>query len=246
MKKYILVFCIVLTAIGLTAFGYVNRVDHTNYEDENLELVYNVDSRFASTITKEKLNNAKTIHDILPRCGTQARENFQNSRVSILDDNNEITEVGESEILNKDQTHLLHSVDYSDNIRVTSICSRKDIDTGQVYPDSIVYYMTVIPKKEAKYKAGQEALLTYLKESTKDHTSIIKMDQLKPGRVNFTVTKSGTISNVILDSTSGYDTVDKKLIEAISSMSEDWYPATNSKGENVDQELVFFFGLQGC
>jgi hypothetical protein len=32
----------------------------------------------------------------------------------------------------------------------------------------------------------------------------------------------------------------------ITNMPGKWNPATNSKGEKVDQELVFFFGRQGC
>ena len=109
-----------------------------------------------------------------------------------------------------------------------------------------VYYLTVIPEKEAAYASGHDALIAYLKENSKDKTAIIKEDKLQPGKVNFTITKNGTIANVKLTSTSGYTSVDKALIELITYMPEKWDPATNSKREKVDQELVFFFGLAGC
>ena len=30
------------------------------------------------------------------------------------------------------------------------------------------------------------------------------------------------------------------------NMPQTWIPATNAKGEKIDQELVFFFGMEGC
>ena len=89
-------------------------------------------------------------------------------------------------------------------------------------------------------------VIEYLKENSKEEVAIIEQDQLSACRVHFTVTKKGTIKNVKLYSTSGYSTVDKMLVEMVSTMPEKWDPATNSKGDNVDQELVFFFGKAGC
>jgi len=83
-------------------------------------------------------------------------------------------------------------------------------------------------------------------ENSKEKTAIIKRDKLQPGRVSFTVTKDGAIKNVKLTSTSGYTSVDKTLVELITKMPKKWKPATNSKGDKVDQELVFFFGVAGC
>lgn len=57
---------------------------------------------------------------------------------------------------------------------------------------------------------------------------------------------SVTIAHVKLTETSGYTSVDKGLVELITTMTGKWDPATNSKGESVNQELVFFFGLEGC
>lgn len=267
MKKSILIFCAVLTTLSLTAFGYVNWNNTIADQKETtcnntaifvndlvksinkqvvLDLVYNVESRFMTTITKEELHNAKSIIDILPEKATQSKEFYQNSRVSILHDDGDITEVGDSEVLNMAQLALLRSTDYSNNIRVTSICKKKHPFTGALENDSIVYYITIIPEKEAEFTDGHDALIEYLKENSKEKTAIITEDKLQPGKVLFTVTKAGTIADVKLTSTSGYPSIDKELVKIVTNTPEKWEPATNSKGEKVDQEFVFFFGLQGC
>ena len=142
MKKSTLIFCIALTTFSLTAFGYQQWNNSTIKQEAtsrskavvfnndfvnplntqaDSDLFYKVDSWFIATITKEKLHNAKSIIDILPEKATKLRETYQNARVSILHDDQEITEIGESELLNPAQTKLLQSTDYSTNIRITSI-----------------------------------------------------------------------------------------------------------------------------
>jgi hypothetical protein len=47
--------------------------------------------------------------------------------------------------------------------------------------------------------------------------------------------------------TTGYSSLDDKFIELIKNIPGLWIPAENSKGEHVDQELVFTFGpANGC
>lgn len=268
MKKSILIICAGLITFSIAAYGYINRANTETVSEKpacrqaavavndflnpinliqpKLDLVYKVDSRFATRITKEKLHKATSIIDILPEEATQSREAYQYSTVSILHNDGETTEVGQSEVLNTAQLQLLQSVDYSNNIRVTSICKRKDAYTGALIEDKLVYYITVIPEKEAEFTIGQDALIEYLKENSKEKTAIITQDKLRAGQVSFTITKKGTIQDVTLDSTSGFPSVDEVLVEMINNMPEKWEPATNSKGKKVDQELVFFFGLEGC
>ena len=261
MKKSILIFSALLIAFSLTAFGYMNWTNPTPVKEKisdiktvdkivntttDLDLFYNVAPRFFATVTKEELHNAKSIIDILPKKATKAKSAYHNTRVTILNEHNEVTEIGQSELLNIDQIKLLQSTDYSTNIRIQSDCKNKDRVNGKLYDYDLVYYMTIVPENEAVFTSGHDALIKYLKENSKETTGMIQKDFLKPGKVNFTVTKTGKIANVKLTSTSGYFSVDRALIDLIYNMPENWKPATNSKGEPVDQELIFFFGLEGC
>ena len=246
MKKNIFIFCTVLIASVLMAFGYKNWNDA-----EKPDLVYNIDSRFMATISKENLHKATSVVDVVPKESEWSKVSFLNMTVAVLQDGGEIHEVGDNEVFNEDQIKLLQSIDYSTHFYLKGRGKRKGAGPDGLKDNKedefdFAYYLTVIPEKEAEYTAGYDALITYLKRKSKEATAIIEQDKIQPGRVNFTVTKTGAIENVLLDSSSGYPSVDKKMVGLISNLPKKWNPATNSKGEKVDQELVFFFGVQGC
>jgi len=276
MKKSILVFCAVLVAFSLMAFGIMNwkgslkgqkemscnksalvaNVDDMNnwnskflnslVTSNDLDLIYNVDSRFLTTVSKDKLLKAKSIIDILPAKATESATSFYDVEVAILDEGKEGKEFGDTEVLNKDQVRLLQTVDYTSDIFIKADYTMKNLYSGFDTHKYLTYYISITPENQAQYIDGHDALIDYLKKGSKEEVGIIQQDKLRPGRVNFTVTKEGTLANVKLDSSCGYASVDEKLVTLVANMSTKWRPATNANGEKVDQELVFFFGLQGC
>ena len=262
MKKKII--GAVLLAVSVVAFGFVSRDDSkvsqegtlcskTTEDHEalfkqvnsfNKDLVYNVSSRFNNTVTKQRVDKAKSIIDMLPNSSTQIVKSYKNVIISILHDRDKATDVfGENEILNKSQITLLKSIDYTSNIRIRAIGQR--VQGDQIEDFIIDYHMTVVPEKAAEYKEGREAFIDHIKEKTKTQIKYINQDELQPGRVSFVVTKKGKVTQVELDSTSGYTEIDMDLIQLIERAGM-WKPAKNAKGKNVDQKLVFFFGKQGC
>lgn len=265
MKKNILIICVALTIFNFTACGQKQSDEPTNETETavaktvafdntflnavdkqlNLDLLYSVESRFMTTVSKTDLHNAKTIIDILPKEATQMMENYQGVTVGVLKNGGEIVKMGMNEVLNSDQIKLLQSTDYTSNIYITANCKQRTA-LGKLEDYDLVYYMSVIPEKQAEFTYGQDALIEYLKKNSRSKTTIIKQDKLQPCRINFTVTKEGKITNVKLDATSGYPSVDEALLEILNNMPQTWIPATNSKGEKVEQELIFFFGMQGC
>lgn len=267
MKKSFFIIPAIVIALSIMAFGYLKEgtpeknltgtqsnplailddgfITSFNGEKE-FEVLYHVDHRFFSTITREDLHQAKTIIDILPREGTQSKVSYQNVEVSVLDVKGETTEMGENENLNTAQLELLQSIDYSVNLRITASCQRKNAVTGKLMRDTVAYHMTVVPKRSALFSKGKWGLIEYLKENSKEEAAMIQKDKLQPGKVGFTVSKEGVIEGVRLISTSGYPTVDEALLELVNSIPNEWEPATDAQGKKVDQELVFFFGSAGC
>ncbi len=269
MKKSILISCLALSTLSVTAFAYMSwsqndpepkkvnaagkkpaTVDRFDFRFAlgpvmSTELFYDVNSRFNATISKDKLHGATSILDIVPAEGSEGLENFHTVSVSVIRNGEDITEAGHGDALNAAQIALLKTADYSTNIHVNSFCMKRD-STGKLENYELVYYLTVTPEKEAYYLGGREALVALLKANLNEKTRIISQDKLEPGQVKFTVTKHGMIEQVKLTSSCGYETIDEALVEQIRTMPQRWTPATNSKGENVDQVLVFFFGMQGC
>lgn len=269
MKKNMLIFCTVLTTLSLTAFGYKNWSNTLKNQGEttsstttvvdnyfvksiytlaNPDFFYDVDSRYIMTITKKELNTVKSMADFLPEDQIKSIMSFHSVSVTFLGDNYEsvITETGESDVFTADQLKLLQSAPYSTNILIRAEYKEKNGVTGKLQYSYSTPHLTVIPEKEASYVNGKDALIKYLKENSKEKTAIVEQDKLQPGKVSFTVTRHGTISNVKLLATSGYPSIDKTMIELITKTPGKWESAANFRGERVDQELVFSFGIVGC
>lgn len=260
MKKYI-VLGITFASLGLTAFGFSNwKMMNSIFETPKvasvysstfppIDFVYKVESRFLSTITKEDLENARTILDIMPPfVDGDNIESFGNIMLSTFHDDrkNEIKITGDSEVLTDDQLRLIKTMDYGSNFYITGHYHRKNGNDWGQKKDSLVRYFTINPNKPATYEKGEDALIQYLKANSMETISVAQKGKLQPGKISFTVTKKGVVNQIQLDNTSGYDSIDDKMMELIRNMPGMWAAATNASGEKVDQKLVFFFGLMGC
>ena len=253
MKKNALIILLSITAISWVSYGFKSQIDpvaglcktEPNLE-ANPDFVYLIESRFNSTITKQKLQTAKSIIDIFPAHATNGISDFQNTKIALLPNQKKSIQNGKGEILNQNQLALLQLADYSTDFYLRAEYVKNTLNTNQVERDHIIYYMSVVPEKEASYQDGQSALINYLKKNSIEETLIAPKDKLSPGKIRFTVTEKGHISNVILESTSGHQVIDQTMMELVTTVPGNWNPATNSKGENVAQELVFFFGIAGC
>jgi len=243
-KKSILIFCTALTIFSLMAFEIIQKSDSekVSIEKQDVELFYNIGSKFGTTITKEKLHKATSVVDILPKETDWPSYPIQSMKVTVFRGSIETSEMGKHLELNTAQQQLLRTLDYSDSFSFKAPCKGKHKDTGDLETYELFYWFSVTPEREAQYSGGDFALIRYLKKKSTKHTANVKEDQLEMGAVNFTISKTGTITNVHLASTSGYPSLDEVMIELINNLPEKWEPATNSKGEKVDQELVFSFG----
>lgn len=269
MKKSILIFITVLLTFSLMAFGYMNwnntgidKIDSSTnaraalkYDFNSainsladVELIYDVGSRYMGSVTKEDLNKAKSIYDFLPEDQNRSIVSYYSVKVSILDDNRptDISETGDNEVLTAAQIKLLRSVPYSTNILIRADYQEKNMQTGELEDSYSTPHLTIVPENQAVCTSGRDALITYVKENTVEFSSIVKKDKLQPGKVTFTVTKAGKVDDATLTSTSGYPSLDKKMVDLVNSMPSTWEPASNFKGEKVEQKLVFFFGIIGC
>lgn len=267
MKKSILIFSTLLVGLSLMAFSFLNRnktsvvataqasstaplfeYDLANMlkPEADFELVYKVGSRYMYTISKTDLHQAKSILDILPQNAAEKTGTFQKVKVTLYDDGEGVSELGDQATLNAAQIDLLQTTNYASSLQVSAIYQDEQTKARRRTYDSLIYYLSITPEQEAEFAEGYDALIRYLKENSKEETAIIRKDQLKPGQFSFIVTKEGTISQVELKSSCGYKSVDQALLDLIEGMPGKWKPAIDADGNKIDQELIFFFGVDGC
>lgn len=261
----------ILTTLSLTAYAYMNwgqpepevqQISCAEPVNESivssayglattpanmpLDFVFSVDNRFVTTITLNQLQNAKSIIDILPDEATETLSEFREVKVDTLPNNYKTAIEGVDETLNQDQLDLLQSTGYSSNFYLESKCKNQKTRKAALENYHLVYYLTVVPEKAATYPGGQNSVANYLEKNSEEQMASIEWAALRPGKVSFTVTKKGTISQVRLNSTCGTPSFDKHVIELIKTLPNQWEPATNAKGQQVHQEFVFFYGQKGC
>lgn len=264
MKTSILIICTALITLGALAFRSstseirpsastetpcnstlkINYLRYNQFRDlVGPPVFYKVDSRFLATVTQEKLHAASSIREILPATSHTEIEEFLGVTVTVFREGVEIRESGQGEFLTPAQIHLLQSTNYSNTIRIEANYKNKDkvgMQTG------FVYYISITPAQKAEYAGGYTALIDYLKNNSEDKILSLNQDQLRAGKVVFTVGKTGTIAQARLEESSGFAALDKAMLELIKKIPGNWKPAKNASGEAVEQDLVFFFGREGC
>jgi len=213
-----------------------------------VEFVYDVDSRYLMTMTKEEISKVRSMEDFIQEDKYSSIQSFSAVSISILDDNyNAIEkESGKTSSFNPAQLRLLQSAPYSSNILIRADFQEMYKQLGLLKDNYTTPHLTIVPEVEAEYIAGKISLIDFLKEKSRKEVELTSIHRLKPGKVEFTVDIDGSITNVHILSTSGYPSLDRKMMELISSTPVQWKPATNAKGEKVQQELVFSFGKMGC
>ncbi|MCD2260047.1 hypothetical protein [Psychroserpens luteolus] len=269
MKRRVIIFSTILAIISLLVVSFTNsnttNIDEAKSSDSNMfalesknikrvtnkipDLYYGVDTRFAA-IKKSDVHNATTIYDFLNE-GEKKQIAHINAVELIIVENNQLSEkraYGENEYLTDAQIKLLKATEYFSHFTIRTEFKATNNETGKLEERFFGPHITVVPNKQAAYINGENALIKYLKDNSKEDMHVIKGDKLGAIKISFTITKEGIVSNVKHDAmTTGYPSIDKKLIQLIKNIPGQWTPAENTRGEKMDQELVFTFGPKnGC
>ena len=137
MKKNIIIFATLLSAIGLIAFSWMSSAETDNQADSKFN--YMIGSKYGTTITKENLHKAVSINDILPKVADWRPYPIHTLKVTIYKGSQEISENGDNLVLNKAQTQLLQSIDYSDGFRLIGKSKGTHKITGEPANDDLTY-----------------------------------------------------------------------------------------------------------
>jgi hypothetical protein len=258
MKKSFVITCLAIVALSLMAIGYTkepskekekNKLDNSlTIEDKEAEkqlvdakiFAIEVGSRYLATVSKEKLNQATSIIDILPKDAKWEGYSIHKTHVSLIDGDLVTKAIGNSLILNDQQLALLEMADYTNNIRFIAEHPGIAVKYGSNY------FLTVVPEKEVEYANGKDDLLSYLRMNSAAIIAQVADKEVGAGKIAFTIDVLGNISNVNLTDTSGHLFIDLHMVNLLTTIPGKWIPAKNAQGERVAQRLVFSFGIMGC
>ncbi|WP_323789407.1 hypothetical protein [Psychroserpens sp.] len=269
MKKNIIIFSTSLAIVSLLFLCFTNwnssKIEASKLsENKNLaldqnvktenkkdipDLYYGVDTRFAA-IKKSVVDKATTIYDFLNDGEKQQIEHIHSVKLVMIQDNqlSNIRALGTNDQLTVEQLKILKSTGYFSHFTIRTEFKGKNKDTGQLEDRFFGPHITVVPDKQAAYKDGNDVLINYLKDNSLESMNAINGNDLGAIKISFMVTKEGKVSNVKHDAmTTGYSSIDEKLMDLVKNIPGEWTPAENSNGEKMDYEFVFTFGPRdGC
>lgn len=265
MKKNTIILITTLAIICLLIFGFTNF--NNNEANESIlsdatalatekttsnkipDLYYGVDARFEA-VKKADVHKATTIYDFLNEGEKAQIEHIYTVDVIVVKDNqlSEIRARGTTDQLTEEQLTILKSTDYFSHFTIRTEFRGKNMETGMMEDKFFGPHITVTPEQQATYVDGKNALLNYLKENSKESMTAIKGDKLGAIKLSFIINKQGKVTKIKHDAmTTGYPSIDNKLMTLLETIPGKWIPAKNDKGEIMEQELVLTFGPRdGC
>tara|TARA_R110002111_G_C6006023_1_gene373933 strand:- start:8741 stop:9553 length:813 start_codon:yes stop_codon:yes gene_type:complete len=265
MKKRIIILGTTLAIVSVLCFGFTkwksNAVTDSNLSNnkdlalENKEihgpnlkaipdLYYGVDTRFAA-VKKSDVQNATSIYAFLNASEKDQIQHIKSVNLVVIKNNqlSELQAFGTTDLLTDGQMKLLGSMDYFNHFTIRTEFRGKNMETGIIEDKFFGPHITVVPETQATYADGKEALLQYLKENSLTDMNVIKDDKINAIKISFIISKQGDVTEVKHDAMStGYTSIDEKFMELIKNIPGKWTPATNDKGEKMEQEFVFTFG----
>jgi hypothetical protein len=265
---------LIITAIGLTAFGFVNRETEvkTNNETQkevsvdqdvvdikylglpsfeinrmpvNVDISYFVSPGYKLSTTKEKLEKAKLISDLIPDYPSNWVNDYTSVEIVTTCAGKEKKAMNSNDVLNMEQINILNTSDQAAKILINIKYKTANPITGAKEHREMNLSMAVVPEVEAEYIGGYDEMIAYLKDNSFDKISSKKLQPFPQSLVQFTINEEGKAENIKLTEASGDTEIDKLIIELNKEMPQ-WKPAANAKGEPVKQGFEFSVGPPNC
>jgi hypothetical protein len=216
-------------------------------EEVQVNFHIGVGTRF-SGFTKSDIQKVHSFTDFMTEDEMKIITAVNSIKVVVIEDDVQTEQrlFVEGNLLSAAQKQMMRNFDYSTHFVVSADCMRKNLYTGELERSQYRPHHTLIPDVPAQYEGGFETLVAHFRKNSSEVIKEIDSKKLTPAKIYFTVTKDGKITNIKLDRTTSYAEIDQKMVELVTDMPNNWTPAENDKGENVDQELTCIFGVIGC
>lgn len=210
-------------------------------------LYYEFGPRF-TTIQKEEVHNATILFDFLTNKEMESIESITSISIIVIENESQSVKraIGTSARLRAEQIKLLRSFDYFTNFTIQAKIAKTNKETGEIEASKYGLHLTVVPEKQPIYELGKEKLGQFMQENIEKNLPKFDTKKLRPSKLHFTISTEGEITNIRHDNSSGYVSIDKRMIKYLKKIPGKWQPAENARGEKVEQDLVFTYAIPGC
>jgi len=274
MKNTILIFGITITTLGLFAFANVSKhysneaktcaveqnQDHASLnffnvegrdvervKENNRDLFYLVRGKYQTPITKEALQNANTLGDIIKHYPSSWIEEYTSVDIYTAVQGKQVNAKGDSEELSPSQKEVLSQIDMSTDIDIAVKFKAQNQITKNLEDRQMNINMTVVPDVQAEYAEGYDEMIDYLEANSVKEVKAIPDGELSSLSIFFTVNEKGETTNIRMNMSCGDVSIDNLIMQLIEDMPL-WKPAMEANGTKVSQVFEFNYlnGMDGC
>jgi hypothetical protein len=214
-----------------------------NNKPELYYMVRGYSSRdFYRPITQQKLNEAKSISDIIENYPDSWIQHYNSVVISSVGNNEDSEAKGPNATLTEEQKEILNT---ASEIHIAVHYQKKNYN-DKIQNRQMNTSFIVIPEVQAEFKGGYDKMIAYLKKNSLDKINSKNLILPQP-TIYFTVNEFGYIENSELTETSGDNDIDRMLTQMVKNMPQ-WTPAKNATGKNVEQRFALDIGrgMNGC
>lgn len=231
--------------ISLLLITFVYAPFGSSQDDLTFDIDYKVNRTYPSlSITKEKLNEARTLIDINPYYKPTWVKEYISVEILASQQGEMQSIVSQNDTLGQTQKDLMRKVDKGTDILVKV---KYMPENNLKHNDSreMNFTFTIEPESAAAYPGGTQQLNRYLKENIKDKISAEAFEIYRLTAVEFAIDEEGQIVDAqIFESpfqTFEHTKTEELMLEAICNMPN-WTPAAYDNGMKTKQEFVLTAG----
>ena len=229
--------------VGPSLLEITDSLKDSNAE-KRINLLTDVYPLHSRSISAEALNKAATLKDLIEFYPANWIAAYNTVLITVIENGEEKTFTSKNEKLTAKQMALLAKAKLGSNIQIIVNFKAKNAITGELSDEQLDIGLTVGPYKNAELTGGKKTFIKDLEYffTTNNIAGNYMIDDLL--RINFTVTKNGTVKKTSIVNSSGDSKLDYILLEMLQK-NWTWHPAESENGVKIPCELQFIFGDNG-
>jgi len=197
------------------------------------------------SLTKEKIEKAKSISDLNPFFKTSWIEEYVSVELTTVHNQKSIKSVSKDQMLTDEQKKNLSGADIGSTIQV-NMTYIPDNTLKHNDPKEFDFSFIVNPESEASFIGGQDKLMDYLESNALHKISDKHFNEYGIKAILFSINENGDVVDAHINDLSLFNANDgleteEILLEAICKMPR-WNPAKYSNGQAVKQDFVLTAG----